>query len=86
MTVQAWSELLTEHGITVTGQHLTPLSLLEPRRLVSDEGLGGAARFMFNVARNPAARKRVVAMRRSMGANAANLQAIGLVGRRADDD
>lgn len=84
LTVKGWTDLLGEHGITADIPHLSPLHLLEPRRIINDEGLGGTARFVFNVARNPAARKRVIAMRRSMSSNAANLQAIGLTGRLAD--
>lgn len=83
-TVGGWAELLAQHGFEVTARHITPLALLEPRRLIADEGIGGAARFVFNVARNPAARKRVLAMRASMGSNAANLCAIGLVATRVD--
>lgn len=84
LTVGAWSDLLADHGIAAFRPHLTPLHLLEPRRLLNDEGLGGTARFVYNVARNPPARKRVLAMRRSMSSNAANLQAIGLTGRFTD--
>lgn len=83
-TVGGWAALLTDHGFEVTARHITPLALLEPRRLIADEGIGGAARLAFNVACNPAARKRVLAMRASMGSNAANLCAIGLVATRVD--
>ena len=36
---------------------------LEPKRLVLDEGLMGAGRFIFNVLRNPDIKKRVPVMR-----------------------
>jgi SAM-dependent methyltransferase len=84
LTVKGWTDLLSEHGIATSAPHLTPLHLLEPRRLLDDEGVGGTVKFLYNVARNPAARKRVSAMRRSMSANAANLQAIGLTGSLSD--
>ena len=84
LTVQGWADLLAEHGIVASTPHLTPLHLLEPGRLLNDEGVGGTAKFIYNVARNPAARKRVVAMRRSMSSNAANLQAIGVTGSLSD--
>jgi hypothetical protein len=41
-----------------------PLHLLEPRRVVQDEGFFRALRFVFNVIRNPEARQRVCSMRR----------------------
>lgn len=79
LTVSGWEQLLTEHGFRVVSRVSAPLHLLEPRRLVSDEGVAGAARFVANVARDREARARVLAMRRAMRSNAANLQAIGLV-------
>lgn len=84
LTMTGWTDLLADHGLSVEARHVTPLHLLEPRRLLADEGFAGTARFIANVARNPAARKRVLAMRRSMGSNASNLSAIGLVATRAD--
>lgn len=86
LTVTGWRELLTEHGFEVTEQASLPLHLLEPRRLVSDEGIAGAVRFVANVARDRDARTRVVAMRKAMRANASNLQAIGLVATRVAAD
>lgn len=83
-TVGGWEALLAEHGFEVTARHIAPLALLEPARLIADEGVGGAARFTLNVARNPAARKRVLAMRHAMASNAANLSSIGLVATRTD--
>lgn len=85
LTLAGWDELLGRHGLQVVSRFQAPLHLLEPRRLVADEGLGGALRFAFNVLRDGHARKRVLAMRRAMGANAANLQAYGLVAVRKDD-
>lgn len=82
MTVYAWKELLTEQGFRVVYETSAPLHLLEPRRLVADEGVAGAARFVINVARDGEARSRVLAMRRAMRSNAAHLQAFGLVAVR----
>lgn len=82
MTVAGWREMLESHGFSVVNQFTAPLHLLEPRRLFADEGVAGALRFMFNVVRNPPARRRVLAMRKSMHDNEANLQAIGLVAVR----
>lgn len=83
LTVKGWCDLLAEHGITTSAPHLVPLHLLEPRRLLNDEGVMGATKFVFNVARNAPARRRVMAMRSSMRENAANLQAIGITGTLA---
>lgn len=82
MTVGGWDALLAEHGMTVRARFHEPLHLLEPRRLISDEGFAGAARFAANVARDGDARRRVIAMRKAMRSNAAHLQAYGLVAVR----
>lgn len=82
LTISGWSELLEHAGFEVRDQFTAPLHLLEPRRLLADEGLAGAVRFVGNVARQPDARTRVLAMRSAMGGNAANLQACVLVAER----
>lgn len=79
LTVRGWRELLEENGFRVERTVSAPLHLLEPKRLVADEGVRGAARFAFNVLRDGDARSRVVAMRRAMRSNAAHLQAFGIV-------
>lgn len=82
LSISAWTELLDRHGFDVEARYTAPLHLLEPKRLVADEGLGGALRFARNVARDSDARQRVLGMRRVMRANAANLQAIAIVATR----
>lgn len=78
-TVGGWDELLEAHGLAVRARYRVPLHLLEPRRLLDDEGVLGASRFVTNVLRDRDARSRVRAMRAAMRANAANLQAYGVV-------
>lgn len=79
LTVRGWEDLLVENGFRVIERATAPLRLLEPRRVIANEGVGGAARFVANVARDGDARSRVLAMRQAMRSNAANLQAFGLV-------
>jgi SAM-dependent methyltransferase len=85
MTVGGWDALLAEHGLVVQSRFRAPLHLLEPRRLVSDEGVTGAAKFVLNVLRDGEARSRVRAMRAAMRSNATHLQAYGVVAVRAED-
>lgn len=82
MTIAGWEELLTHAGFEVRGRWTAPLRLLEPRRLVADEGVLGAARFVGNVMRQGDARRRVVAMRSAMRRNARHLQACVLTATR----
>ena len=43
--------------------NIAPMRLLEPTRLVRDEGVGGALRFVWNLLRDSEARERVLEMR-----------------------
>jgi SAM-dependent methyltransferase len=82
LTRAEWCDLLAAEGLQVDTVATAPMHLLEPRRLVQDEGLFGAMRFVWNVARNPLARQRVVGMRRMFRKYANHLAAIAVVGRK----
>lgn len=82
LTSSEWRGLLESGGFEVGAESLAPMHLLEPRRLVRDEGLAGALRFARNVLRDPEARKRVLAMRRVFRRHREHLAAISLVGAK----
>ena len=63
LTLEGWTELLAAHGLETEWHDRAPLHLLEPRRIVSDEGLWGALRFWNNARRIPGASDRLKAMR-----------------------
>ena len=63
LTLEGWTELLAAHGLETEWHDRAPLHLLEPRRIVSDEGLWGALRFWNNARRLPGASDRLKAMR-----------------------
>ena len=63
LTLEGWTELLAAHGLEAEWHDRAPLHLLDPRRIVSDEGLWGALRFWNNARRLPGARDRLKAMR-----------------------
>ena len=63
LTLEGWTELLATHGLEAEWHDRAPLHLLEPRRIVSDEGLWGALRFWNNARRLPGASDRLKAMR-----------------------
>ncbi len=84
LTMQEWRQLFEEAGLTVTTEQTAPMHLLEPIRLVQDEGVLRALRFAFNVATHAAARKRVLAMRSVFRKYGEHLRALMLVGRRPE--
>ena len=79
LTPSEWRELLQVAGFKVVACYTAPMHLLEPRRLIKDEGFAGAIRFLTNVAIDAAARRRVLAMRRVFRKYERELAAIALV-------
>lgn len=74
-----WKNLLEENGFHVETQVTAPMHLLEPARFIKDEGLARTLRFLFKVATNPAARRRILKMRSVFRRYASNLGAIALI-------
>lgn len=79
LTLAEWTDLLTGAGLQVQETAEAPMALLEPRRLIADEGVVGALRFLVNLLRQPAARARVLQMRRTFRQHSGVLTAFALV-------
>ncbi len=79
LAVSEWRSLLESEGFEVQSVDMASMSLLEPRRLISDEGLAGALRFAWNVARDSEARRRVFEMRSVFRRYRKELGAVALV-------
>lgn len=79
LTAREWRELLEIEGFQVQAQTFAPMRLLEPNRLISDEGFWRALRFVCNVLRTPEARRRVFDMRKRFRKYQNHLKAIVLV-------
>lgn len=82
LTVAEWSRLLAEHGLVVDHVATAPMALLEPRRLIADEGILGALRFARNVLIHRDARKRVLTMRRTFRRHRKRLAAVAIVAHK----
>lgn len=79
LTVSEWRELIEAEGFEVQSEVRAPMHLLEPRRLLSDEGLKRSLRFIWNVVRDREARARVLMMRNVFRRYQANLAAVTLI-------
>ena len=86
LTAPEWRALLEAEGFIIHFEATTPMHLLEPKRLIQDEGLWGGLRFGGNVLRNNEARHRVSTMRQVFQTYEANLAAIMLVGIKPDSE
>jgi SAM-dependent methyltransferase len=82
LPIAGWQELLEAHGLVVDHVDTAPMALLEPRRIVADEGLLGALRFARNLLTQPDARRRVLAMRRTFRTHGAHLVAVAITAHR----
>ena len=82
LTSAEWQQLLTEHGLVVDHVDTAPMTLLQPRRLLADEGLGGALCFARNLLTHRDARHRVLAMRKTFRAHRAHLAAVAIIAHK----
>ena len=79
LKIANWAAMLESVGFRVEYTSSNKMALLEVRRVIADEGILGFLRIITNVACNPAARKRTLAMRATFKANQEYLCAVGLV-------
>jgi hypothetical protein len=77
-----WVRLFEQNGMKVTRTRGAPMHLLEPRRMLQDEGVGGGLRIAFRMATNSMVRQRILAMREVFRKYGQYLGAISMVGQR----
>lgn len=84
-TVSHWKKLLEEEGFQIEEVITTPFHLLEPRRLIQDEGLVGALKFVGNLLRHGEARGKILDMKRVFRKYCTHVNAVAIVAaKRAD--
>ena len=86
LTVVEWTRLLADHGLVVDHVATAPMALLQPRRLIADEGLLGALRFAKNLLIHRDARRRVARMRRTFRKHRERLIAVAIVAHKREGD
>lgn len=77
-----WATLLERHGLKLVWTGEAAMGLLEPRRMLRDEGLRGCLGIAFNILQDPNLRRRMAAMRKIFRKYKDYLGAISLVGAR----
>ncbi len=82
LTAAEWRQLLADAGFEVDVVTFAPMALLQPKRVIADEGPLRTLRFMANVARDPAARSRVLRMRGTFRKHRENLAAVSIIARK----
>ncbi|MGH3597392.1 MAG: methyltransferase domain-containing protein [Mycobacterium sp.] len=84
LTVAEWTQLLADHGLVAEHVATAPMALLQPRRLIADEGLLGALRFAKNLLTHRDARRRVLIMRRTFRRYREQLTAVAIVAHKPE--
>lgn len=79
LVVPEWQQFFERAGFRIVWEGRAPMRLLEPGRLIRDEGLGGALRFAANLVRRPDALRRVASMRRVFRDYRSHLEAVAFV-------
>ncbi|EGU55010.1 SAM-dependent methyltransferase [Vibrio nigripulchritudo ATCC 27043] len=79
ITPEEWAEHLHSHGFKIQATHLAPMHLLEPKRMIDDEGVLGFLRVLKNLILDKEARKRVIGMRKVFRKHRQHLGAISIV-------
>jgi SAM-dependent methyltransferase len=82
LTGTEWRELLASAGFTVTTVHEAPMHLLEPRRVVQDEGLGRALAIAGRMLLMREARRRVMMMRSVFRSLGDSLRAVSMIAEK----
>lgn len=82
LTGAEWKELLEAAGFTVTAVMHAPMHLLEPWRVVRDEGLCRTALIAARLIANPEALRRVRQMRSAFRSFASELSAVSIVAEK----
>ncbi|WP_006245644.1 class I SAM-dependent methyltransferase [Mycolicibacterium tusciae] len=80
LTAAEWVQLLTDAGFEDVSVDYAPMALLNPARVLADEGLFGALRIIGNLIVRGAARRRVIGMRMTFHRYRRSLTAVAAVG------
>lgn len=82
LLLEGWTDLLAEAGLEVRWHDTAPLRLLEPSRLIADEGLFGALRFWRRARLMPGAQDRLRAMRQAFRVQGELMGAVAILARK----
>jgi SAM-dependent methyltransferase len=86
LTIGEWRDILRSAGLTVVAEHTAAMHLLEPGRLIRDEGFFRAIRFVWNVAWHSSVRLRVFAMRSVFRKYRRHLAAVAIVAAKPKEE
>lgn len=81
-TQDNWKRLIEKEGFEVINIEKVPMRLLNPSRMVKDEGLFHTAKICYNVLKHPPERRRIRQMQRVFSKYEEHLNAISIVAKK----
>ncbi|QQX81432.1 class I SAM-dependent methyltransferase [Shewanella sp. KX20019] len=85
VTPAEWKQLMLDNGFEIEFEAVAPMHLLEPKRMIDDEGVMGFLKIAKNLLTKPDARARVIGMRKVFNKYQQNLAAITLVAKKKEN-
>ncbi|MDE5430396.1 class I SAM-dependent methyltransferase [Elizabethkingia meningoseptica] len=82
LTPEEWKHTLEKDGFTILKMETAAMHLLEPKRMIGDEGLLGFLKIAKNMMLQPDTRKRIVRMRNIFRKYERNLCAVIIIARK----
>ena len=82
LTQSEWISLLKKEGFKIKQIMTNPMHLLEPKRIIDDEGLFRTLKIGFNILTHFAARKRILAMRQVFRKYGQQMNAIAIIAEK----
>ena len=82
LTKSEWIKLLEDEGFEIQKIETSTMHLLEPKRILDDEGFFRTLKIGFNILTHPAARKRIMQMRNTFIKNKNHINAILIVAKK----
>lgn len=83
LTKEEWKNILEKEGFRVVQVWTRPMMLLEPSRLMKDEGLFNMLSFGFKIMRKPQARKKIFEMQKLFRDHRQDIRAIGIIAEKS---
>ena len=82
LTKNEWKELLEKEGFKAREIIFNTMHLLEPKRIINDEGFFRFLKIWFNILTNPKAKERIMLMRKSFKKHSLHINAIVIVAEK----
>lgn len=79
LTISEWKTLLEAEGFEILDIQRKPLKVLDPSRIVADEGILQTLKIGYNVLTMPQARRRILEMRKTFKAHDKFLNAVAIL-------